>query len=132
MPITHDWDNEAHSAYCMVLSGKDWTWPDMSKTIREIYRSLGEVEHQVNMMIWFQDSLPSGNVLAHMRVVGSTQPPNVRHTVFINNSGPFLETLITSFTRANNWPGPGFVASLEEARDYLAALDQQNPDQPPD
>jgi hypothetical protein len=116
----------------MVLSGRDWTWADMSATVRAVYRVLGEGGQRVNFIMWFQDSLPQGNVLAHMRVVGATQPPNVRHTVFINNSGPFLETLITSFARANGWPGPAFVASLEEAREYLAELDRQDAENPPE
>jgi hypothetical protein len=93
--------------------------------IRGIYRKLAEVGHEVNIALWFTGKLPEGNILAQMRVVGGSQPPNLRHTVFINNSGQFLEMLITSFDKANHWEGPGFVDSLEEARVYLARKDEE-------
>ncbi len=132
MPISHEWDDEAHTAYRIELAGSDWVWQELSDAVREIYRNLGTVEHRVNLIMWFKDALPPGNVLAHMRVIGVAQPPNIRHTVFINNSGQFLETLITSFDRANKWTGPRFVQTLAEARTYLAEKNREDQENPPD
>ena len=120
MPITHQWDEYSDGLYLVKAEGADWEWPDFTATIRAIYHDLAAFGQPVNFALWFNGKLPRGNILAQMRVVGGDQPANIRHTVFINNSGKFLEMLITSFDRANGWEGPGFVASLDEARTYLA------------
>jgi hypothetical protein len=123
MPITHYWDDLEKSLYLVKAEGSDWSWVELIDIIREIYRTLAEADHKLNLGLWFADKLPEGNILAQMRVIGGSQPPTIRHTVFINQSGKLLEMLITSFDRANNWEGPGFVDSLEEAREYLAQKD---------
>ncbi len=121
MPISTQWDDAAQTIYRVNLDALDWTWAEFTEVIRNSYDLIQSTERTVHLILWFKGSrLPTGNVLAHMRVAGSTQPKNLRHTVLINESGSFLERIIETVDRTRGWEGPAILDSLAAARDYLA------------
>ncbi|MAS36539.1 MAG: hypothetical protein CL610_21220 [Anaerolineaceae bacterium] len=125
MPITHQWDDDAATIYRIELAGEDWTWPQFSAAVRQVYDYLGETGRIVHVIMWFQGPLPPGDALSNLRA-GGMQPSNIRHTVLVNDAGRFLEALIDSVVRVRGWDGPKFVKSLDDARDRVAALIAQD------
>lgn len=119
MPYIINWDDEEHTIYHLNFLGV-WTWEEWSVAFREGYLEMGKEPHCVDVIIQIQNAVPYGNAVPHLKYSGAKQPPNAQHTVIVNQSGIFLETLMKSIIQNNGWVGPGFVNTVDEAREYLS------------
>ena len=124
MPANCFWDDEAKTIYCVHMSDK-WNWDEFMSAIKESYDSLGKLDSRVDFVMGFFSPLPEGSALAPLTYAGE-QPPNIRHTVFVNATGKattlFISSLIEAVDNMNEWQGPKFVSSMVEAREYLQSL----------
>lgn len=113
-----NWDDEDHTIYHLNFLGV-WTWEEWSIAFRDGYAEMGKASHCVDVIIQIQNAVPYGNAVPHIKYAGANQPPNARHTVIVNQSGIFLETLVKLIVHNNGWVGPAFVNTVPEAREYL-------------
>lgn len=121
--ITLLWDNEEQTVYRMDL-GFGWTWKQFIESVDKAHATIDEKEHDVNFIMWYKAKLPPGKeAMESFKHSGGTQPPNLRHTVFINESTRFLDILIKNTDHKHGWQGPKIVQTLEAARAYLQTLD---------
>lgn len=120
--IVSVWDNEEKTCFRMEL-GSGWSWEQYIEAVDEAHAIIAEQDHDVNLIMWFQSRLPPGNAMDALKHSGGTQPPNLRHTVMVNESTRFLDILITNTDRKHGWAGPKIVTTVEDARDYLSTLD---------
>jgi len=119
------WDNEAKTLCCVEMRG-EWKWQDFSDKIKEAYALIATFDYKVNFIFGFYSNLPEGEkALPHLTFAGQ-QPANIRHTVIVNQSGLasklFMQSIISSVDKANEWNGPKFLDTMEEARAYLKRL----------
>ena len=118
------WDDEAKTIYCVHMSDT-WVWDDFTNAITETYEFLGKLDYRMDFVMGFFSPLPEGSALAPLTYAGE-QPPNIRHTVFVNATGKattlFIASLIEAVDNVNEWQGPKFVSSMAEARQYLLSL----------
>lgn len=125
MPAKCFWDDDEKTLYCVHMDDK-WTWDDFLKAIKESYAMLGELDYQVDFLMGFLSRLPSGGAIIPLTYAGENQPPNIRHTVILNQSGRattmFISSLVGAVDAVHDWDGPKFVESMEEAREYLQSL----------
>lgn len=119
--IQSRWDEKDDNLY-LVKCDMGWTWLQFVTASDDAYAMLGKLDHDVNFAMWFK-SLPPGEAQKHMSHAGGTQPPNIRHTVIINNSTRFLDILVKNADRQQGWVGPKIVTTIEDARAYLSTLD---------
>jgi hypothetical protein len=120
--ITLQWDNDEQTCYRFEL-GFGWTWTQFVEEIDKAHMMIAEKEHDVNLIMWFTAKIPPGNPAEPFQHAGGTQPPNLRHTVMVNESTRFLDILIRNTDKKHGWVGPKIVRTLEEARAYLQTLD---------
>ena len=120
--IINVWDNPEKTCFRMEL-GSGWTWQEYIAYIDDAHATIATQDNNVNLIMWFQASIPPGNAMEALKHSGGTQPPNLRHTVMVNSSTRFLDILIKNTDRKNGWTGPKIVQTLEEARTYLDTLD---------
>jgi hypothetical protein len=122
MPANCFWDDEAKTLYCVHMTD-EWVWDDFTNAITETYAYLGKLDFRMDFVMGFFSPLPQGSALAPLTYAGE-QPPTIRHTVFVNATGKattlFISSLIQAVDDINEWQGPKFVDSMEQARDYLA------------
>ncbi len=67
MPVTIDWDNDAHTALLMTFSGR-WTWDDVYKASDRSNRELlVSIDHRVDIILDFhtQFQLADAGAVAH-------------------------------------------------------------------
>ena len=119
------WDDE-EKTLCSVEMRGDWKWQDFSDKIKEAYEDIATLNHDVNFIFGFYSKMPEGEMaLPHLTFAGH-QPPNIRHTMIVNQSGLasklFMQSLISSVDKVNEWNGPKFLDTMEEARAYLERL----------
>lgn len=118
------WDNEEKTCYRIELL-EGWSWLDFSSVHTVSYTMLGKIEHDIDLIVVFSGKVPTGSSLGHLSA-GGNQPPNMRHTVMVNATDMttkiFVKSMIGTTVKLNEWVGPHFVDTLEEARDYLASL----------
>jgi len=121
------WDDEARTLYRVEMLD-EWTWDDFTAVIKEAYEMLGKLTQKVDFIMAFYSPLPEGSALQPLAYAG-VQPPNIRHTVMLNQTGLgttlFMSSLIEAVDRVHEWHGPKFVSTLEEARSYLKSLEEQ-------
>jgi len=117
------WDNSDESRFVIAL-GTGWTWQDYVAIIDEIHAIIAKKNHDVNLIMDWQASLPPGkDAMSALKHSGGTQPPNLRHTVMVNKSTRFLDILVKNTDRKEGWVGPKIVQNLDDAREYLETLD---------
>jgi hypothetical protein len=119
------WDDEAKTL-CTVEMRDEWKWQDFSDKIKEAYNKIATYGHDVNFVFGFYSKMPEGEkALPHLTLAGH-QPKNIRHTVIVNQSGLasklFMESLVSSVAKVNEWNGPKFLDTMEEARAYFERL----------
>ncbi|MGB7340934.1 MAG: hypothetical protein WBC91_18700 [Phototrophicaceae bacterium] len=122
------WDNEEHTCYRIEFY-EGWSWEDFGTIHKEKYAMLGKLEQHIDLIVLFLGRVPRGSSMGHLSA-GGDQPPNIRHTVMVNatdlTTKIFVKSMIGSIVQLHNWVGPHFVDSLEEARLYLAQLEQSS------
>lgn len=119
------WDDEAKTLCCVEMRDT-WQWQDFSDKIKEVYEMIAQLDHEVNVVFGFYSKLPEGErALPHLTRAGH-QPSNIRHTVIVNQSGLasklFMQSLISTVDKVNEWNGPKFLDTMEDARAYLQRL----------
>lgn len=125
MPAEIVWDNEEKTLCCVEMRG-EWKWQDFTDKITEAYELIARFDYKVNFVFGFYSKMPEGEkALPHLTFAGH-QPPNIRHTVIVNQSGLasklFMQSIISSVDKVNEWNGPKFLDTMEEARAYLKRL----------
>ncbi len=119
MAYSIGWDNTERTTFLIKLY-EQWTWEDWILAHTEAYAEMATVSHRVDFIACFYNKLPHGNAVPHFKYAGSHQPPNARHTVFVNQAGPMLKVMIDAVDKMMGWTGPSFVPSVEAAREHLA------------
>jgi hypothetical protein len=115
------WDNTEQTCYRMEF-GFGWTWTQFIEAIDKVHVIVAEKEYDVNLIMWFKASLPPGNATESFKHAGGTQPPNLRHTVFVNESTRFLDILINNTDRREGWVGSKIVRNLDDAHAHFHRL----------
>lgn len=121
MGIKIQWDNSDRTIY-LVEMDNDFTWPDFREKVEAAYQTIGVTPHKVDLILCFGQMLPHGDALTHMKFAGGRQPANIRHSVIVNQTGAFIETVVRRVDRSENWVGPTIVQTIDEARTLLAKL----------
>ena len=125
MPAKTFWDDEEKTIYCVHMED-EWNWDDFIEAVKKSYEMLGQVEYKVDFVMGFLSPLPAGGAIIPLTYAGENQPPNIRHTVMLNQTGRattmFMTSLIGAVDAVHEWEGPKFVESMQEARDYLHSL----------
>ena len=98
MPITVEWDDEAHTVIVLDFDGA-WTWDEYEASRQEANVLLKQVSHPVAMIVDFHNSEYSPNdVLTHAHHALDTTPINLRHFVLVG-ANPFLRHVYGVMTR---------------------------------
>lgn len=118
------WDNEEKTCYRIeFLEG--WSWLDFSTVHTIAYGMLGKIERDIDLIVAFSGRVPQTSSIGHLSA-GGEQPANMRHTVFVNSTDfttmSYVKSLNATVDELQEWVGPHFVDTLEEAREYLAGL----------
>lgn len=117
------WNDDTHTCY-RVEMGLGWTWAQFKDAFDQAHAVIAEQEHDVNIIMWFKATIPPGKAAESLTYAGGTQPPNLRHTVIINESSTrLLDILVKNEDRKQGWHGPKIVQSLDDALAYLQTLD---------
>ena len=128
MNIQVSWYDESRTILCFACVA-DWDWEDFHRAIEEGYHMMGEVDHQVHMVIDMGrfGQLPKGNAMVHFRqVMGTAQSQSNRGYVVMTNPNAFGRALANTFMRvyrkeeAGRWTR--FVSTFEEALTFLSEL----------
>lgn len=119
------WDNQAKTCYRIeFLTG--WKWKDFEEIHKEVYAMLGQLDHDVDLIVVFQGRVPRGGAALRALGVGGDQPTNVRHTVMVNSTSlatkMFMQSLVDIIDSLQDWEGPKFVDTLAAARAYLTNM----------
>lgn len=122
------WDNEEKTCYRIeFLEG--WSWQDFSTVHTIAYGMLGKIERDIDLIVVFSGRVPQTSLIGHLSV-GGDQPTNMRYTVFVNSTDfttmLFIKSINATVDELQEWVGPHFVDTLEEARDYLAGLEESD------
>lgn len=119
------WDNE-EKTLCSVEMRGEWVWKNFTDKIKESYTMIAEFDHDVNFIFGFYSKLPIGEKALQPLTYAGHQPSNIRHTVIVNQSGLasklFMQSMVSTVARVNEWNGPKFLDTMEEARAYLQRL----------
>ena len=119
------WDND-EKTLCSVEMRDTWAWQDFTDKIKEAYDTIAEFDYDVNFIFGFYSSLPKDERALKPLTYAGHQPPNIRHTVIVNQSGfaskLFMQSMVTTVAKVNEWNGPKFLDTMEEARVYLQRL----------
>ena len=99
-----------------------WTWDDWVLGHDEMHAMVASVPHHVDIIACFHTMMPRGNAIPNMKRSGSTQPPNARHTVFVNHAGPMFRQMVDTVVGVMGWTGPMFCTDVHEARVHLHQL----------
>jgi len=128
MPYEVRWDDEeTRTVACLTYRGR-WTWDEWITGHDDLGKLIRSVEHRVDVIEAFHSMMPRGNAVPQFQYSGSTQPPNARHTVFVNQAGPLFKHMVDMVVNTMGWPGPTFCPTHEAALAYLA---QQEPEPDP-
>jgi|GEM_PF-1958860 len=125
------WDNDEKTCYRIeFLEG--WAWQDFSDIHIKSYAMLGQIDRRIDLIVVFLGRVPKDSSMGHLSA-GGDQPPNMRHTVFVNSTDLatklFVKTMIGTVVDMHEWVGPHFVDSLEDARAYLAEMESKSEDE---
>lgn len=116
-----EWDNTEKT--CIRIEFRDhWTWDDWLLGHSELNETIATVDHRVDIIECFYHMMPRGNAIPAFKYSGGRQPPNARHTVFVNEAGPVFRKMVDAVVGVMGWEGPAFVDNIPEARESIAKL----------
>ena len=118
MPVIHKWDNDAKSVYTFIMRGK-WDWSEFQEALRCGYDEIKAVEHQVDVIYAYISALPEGDAIQYMMMASEQQPENCYRSVMVDPRKDILQIIVGAIDDINNWDGPEFTESMDEARQYL-------------
>ena len=117
------WNDDTQTCYRVEMAF-GWTWTQFKEAFDQAHAIIAEQAHDVNIIMWFKATIPPGKAAESLTYAGGTQPPNLRHTVIINESSTrLLDILVKNEDRKQGWQGPKIVQSLDDALAYLQTLD---------
>ena len=112
--------DDAQTIYVIKLSDMDWEWTEFTDAVARFIPCWGKPG--VRCILSCGSMIISAGQCDGPHARGRVDaPPNIRHTVIVNATGSFLESVVTLVDRVQGWVGPKIVPTMEEARDYLAA-----------
>lgn len=124
MPYRTMWDEEVEKLYRIEFYD-NWTWEEYKEGYTTTYEMLGKLDYKLDLVQGLLSDLPAGSAILNITVAGQ-QPPNIRHTVLLNQTGKthqqFVEYIVGAVKRMKGWTGPKFVDTLGEARAYIREL----------
>jgi len=124
MPIINQWDNDEKTIYTFIMRGT-WEWADFQDALRKGYEQIKGVSHAVDVVYVYVSELPQGDAVQYMMLASEAQPKNCHRSVIVNPGRDILKMIVGAIDNMNQWEGPKFVDTLEEARMYLADEDNK-------
>jgi hypothetical protein len=122
MPIEVMWDTDDRTAVRMVY-GSQWNVQDFEAAYLETRRLMDTVPHQVDIITDVSGTslFPSDGLLGVIRVVQKAPKtaPNTGNVVIVGAS-PMLKAMSSVQTRVLKGVREHYVATMEEARQYIA------------
>lgn len=126
MPVSVEWDNDAHSIIRLVFEGQ-WGLDDLYPALDTLYEEIGAEQHIVDVIADLRagNSIPN-NILSIRGTIERQRPPN-RGMYAVVGGNALVKTVANIFNRILRDEAKfAFVDTLEEARDVIKLQQQRN------
>ena len=134
MPISVEWDNAQHTAILFIYQ-RPWTWHEFDAAVEKTLALASTTDHKVDVIFDLRNGgFPPRDAVQRFKAASEITHPNVGQYVYVAPGmlAQFVKNVIQILNRAyggfGNFKVPNivFTKSLEEAREFLAKLPQQN------